>query len=49
MLESAIQYIGVGIKVLKEQVTMQEFTNQRLGIYKQVLIYFLYILFLYYF
>ena len=32
----AVKYIGIGIRVLKDPITLDEFTAQRLGIYRLV-------------
>jgi hypothetical protein len=40
MIDMAVKYIGIGIRVLKDPITLDEFTAQRLGKFRLVKIQF---------
>jgi hypothetical protein len=39
MIEMAVKCIGIGIKVLKDPITLDEFSAQRLGKFRLVILY----------
>jgi len=40
MIDMAVKYVGIGIRVLKDPITLDEFTAQRLGKFRLVKIQF---------
>jgi hypothetical protein len=39
MIDMAVKYIGIGIRVLKDPITLDEFSAQRLGKFRLVKLY----------